>query len=72
MNWSGLLLIVLLVCGSAYWLITTEQEQSIANRTTVCIDGVKYYMIREYQKGFMAPAYDPGTLQVKTCTTESR
>ena len=48
-------------------LLNHQNDNAIANRETVCIDGVKYYMIREYQKGFMAPAYDPTTLQVKTC-----
>lgn len=32
-----------------------------------CFDGVQYYMIREYQKGFMAPVYDARTRQVKLC-----
>lgn len=54
--------------GLLMWVLLSHQnDNAIANRETVCIDGVKYYMIREYQKGFMAPAYDPTTLQVKTC-----
>ncbi len=33
-----------------------------------CFNGVQYYMIREYQKGFMAPVYDKDTKQVKLCS----
>ena len=54
--------------GLLMWVLLSHQnETAISNRDVVCIEGVQYYMIREYQKGFMAPVYDHTTLQVKTC-----
>lgn len=56
------------LAGAVMWvLLTHQQANAIADRDVVCIEGVQYFMIREYQKGFMAPVYDHTTLQVKTC-----
>ena len=56
------------LAGLAVFIIVSDHnETAISNRDVVCIEGVQYYMIREYQKGFMAPVYDHTTLQVKTC-----
>lgn len=55
------------VAGLAVFIMLNDQnETAISNRDVVCIEGVQYYMIREYQKGFMSPVYDHTTLQIKT------
>lgn len=61
------------IAGLLMWVLLTHQnDNAIADRDVICIEGVQYYMIREYQKGFMAPVYDHTTLQVKTCPNQSR
>lgn len=61
--------IAAIVAGALVYFAVQPDPQPQTNPDNIrCFDGVQYYMIREYQKGFMAPVYDKDTKQVKLCS----
>lgn len=58
---------LIVISGAVYMAIKPEQHPERNESNIRCFDGVQYYMIREYQKGFMSPVYDATTRQVKLC-----